>query len=246
MNYLYPDADDLYYESLPVTLTGKGKNVDFQELLMAFQEVATRHIERLGFGESYKARHHFFYVVCRMRAMFYRQIQNGEKLTIVTFPNRIGGLQFYRYAYLLDAEGKPVVDLSSLWVMIDQTARKLLPARSFAKDFEEKLPLINTMPSLIERLTALDFQGLDMIGKGDYLVSQEDIDSNRHMNNTAYLKMVQSLGLSKPVRSFDIDFEKESYLGEVIHLSAFENENKKCVIGTKEDGELSFRCQMNY
>lgn len=246
MDYILPEADDIYYDSLSMALPRVGKNVDFQKLLLRFQDVATTHINKLGFGDDYKTKNNFYYVVCRIEVIFHRMVEENEPLTIVTFPNKIGGLQFYRYAYVLDAEKKPVADITSLWVMIDQTTRRLKPARFFAKDFEEKLPKINEMPRLTEKLNALNFSDLDMQGKASYQVKEEDIDSNQHMNNTSYLKIVQLQGVDKEVKSFSIDFEKECYLGENINLTTFEDKEKLCVVGTKDDGAVSFRCKLNF
>ncbi len=239
---ILPEKGDLHYcssEYFP-KFDSIG-NVDLHDLMIQFQNLAGKHIENLGLGEDFKKENSVFYILCRMKGYFLSEISKEETYTFVTYPIQASSLQLYRYAYILDSKGNPVFYLVSLWVLMDQKTRRLQSAKAFRETLRLVIPDIeDTRPLTDERLVEMDFSDKEFNYQSSYVVTTNDIDSNGHMNNTVYMKIAQEKCILKPVSVFEIDFEKECYLNEMITLESVVDENSYYVIGRKSDGLLSF------
>ncbi len=244
---ILPDKDDLHYcTSSYVPKFDSVGNVDLHDLMMQFQDLAGKHVENLGLGEDFKNKNSVFYILCRVKGYFLSDIRKEEPYTFVTYPVQASALQLYRYAYILDSNGNPVFYLVSLWVLMDQKTRRLQSAKTFRETLKLVIPDIEeTRPLTDERLVEMDFSDKEFHYQSSYLVNENDIDSNQHMNNTVYMRIAQEKCILKPISVFEIDFEKECYLNEMITLESSVYENSYYVIGRKNDGLLSFMAKFS-
>lgn len=243
MNYVFPEKGNPYYGVTSFVLHHKiGCNNDLQEVLHHLQDGISKHVSDLGFSFPYQEEHHFYYILCRMKDEILKPLPLEERLYFITYPDKIGPLQFYRYGYVTNEKKEVLYTVVSLWVFMDSNTRRLLPAKFYAKDFNAKLPDLDKLEPLSkEKLRTLDFSSCSFLDKEIYTVQEEDIDDNKHMNNSVYVKISQRILPNKPISSFEIDFEKECYLGETLHLYSEEEENQVRVVGYKEDKTLSFK-----
>lgn len=248
--YLIPEEDNLYRQKIEYIpqFTSDGE-VDLCHLLKTFQEAAGIQIERLGLGDAFREKFNFYYVLCRLKGTFLSKPEKGKKYTLVTFPTKASILQMYRYAFIVDENDQLIFTLTSLWVIIDKDTRRLKTCRDFQKGMLEVLPHIDDVKPLNdEKLSAIEYNKEDYESVGDYVVEEKDIDTNSHMNNTIYMKVAQSFIHSSGIKEFEINFEKECFLNEKIHLekAKCENESIDSVIGYKEDGNVSFVSEFIY
>lgn len=216
-------------------------NVDLCDLLQAFQKIAGEHVENLGLGNDFSEANGFYYILCRIKGYFLARLDPEKTYTFVTYPTKPGTLQLYRYAYLLDPEGKPVFYLLSLWVLINRTTRRLQSSKAFEQKLTEELPdIADIEPLTEEKLFEMDFSEMEFHYDYNYVVASSDIDSNRHMNNTVYMRIAQKHCILSPISVFEIDFEKECFDHETIAIESSADTASYAVMGKKSDGMLSF------
>ena len=238
-----PRLDDPLYQAeeyVPEFLPN-GKP-DLAKITFFLQNLALDHVKKLGLGEDYQREKSFLYVVCRMRGVFLHPIHPGEKLTGVTYTLTPNLIDMTRYAYLLNEKDEPVFFLTSLWILLDPKTRRIKPARFYRDDLLKILPQVKEKKKIEGTdLSALDFSSLSFGQEEKYVVQPQDIDANKHMNNTAYLRISQNDSSFKNITSYEINFEKECFLNETLSLAKCDNNNEEDILGTKENGELSFK-----
>lgn len=243
---IHPEAEDLRFqcETYANEKTDAYGNPDLASLLSLFQKGAQDHVERLGLGTEYLRRSSQLYVLCRIKGVFLRPFRSGETLTLVTYPRKPEKIQFYRDAYFLDSGDQPVFELSSLWVLLDSQTRRLRTTDSFVAEMTEKSAELRTLsPLFTERLYCLDEEEKPSSPSLVYPITEKDIDSNGHMNNTVYAALAAKAGVRFPLRSFEIDFEKECFAGETLSLYVTEKESSVSVQGYQEKGLLSVQAE---
>lgn len=240
---ILPGKDDFLYQvdDTKVEADSRGKP-DLAKTVYFLQNLALAHVKKLGFGEDYQREKSFLYVVCRMKGTFYQNLKVGEKLTGVTYTLVPNLIDMIRYAYLLDSEEKPVLFLSSLWILLDPKTRRIKPARFYRDDILAKYPKMKENKEIEgTHLAALDFPKEGFVKAGEYTIAPSDIDANHHMNNTSYLRISKDISSFDSLSSFEIDFEKECFLNDKLSLWKKEEPGKEEIEGRKEDGSLSFK-----
>lgn len=236
-----PEEKDLHYQKIKYhpTFLMNGQ-IDLKNLIDKFQIIASRHIDKLQMGEEFEKENSFFYVVLRYKGYFLEKLKE-EDYTLITYPVEATALTMYRYAYLLDKNGKCVFYLISLWVMMDRKTRRIKPCKTFSMKLKEKLEDIDSLlPLSEEKLSNFSVDDYQFTYKKDYIVKKEDIDGNGHMNNTVYFGIAQESLHENTISSFELDYERECFLGERLSIFADSRENETILIGKKGD-ELSFK-----
>ncbi len=216
--------------------------INVSHLIYSFQELASRQIDRLGLGEDFEKENDFLYVVLRYKGYFLKPFCRNGKYRLFTYPMQATALQLYRYAYVLDENGEVVFYLISLWVMVDSHNRKIKSARPFRSRIKEIVPEIEDVKPLTEEsLSNFSLDGIPFVRNSEYEVEKEDIDSNGHMNNTVYIRIVQPSLEGKRLYSFEFDYEKECFLSERLLISSHHEDDVIYLKGEKEDSSLSFK-----
>lgn len=220
-------------------------NVSFQELGLVFQSLAGKQVDLLGIGSEYSRKTNNVYVLCREKMLFLEPIRLQESYTLVTYPLTPGKLQMQREAYLLDGEKRVVMKLDSVWVLVDFVTRRMKRTTDVSLA-QSKYPLFDTFVPLfedkLEALGEVNRKSMDLVLTHD--VVSEDLDSNNHMNNTVYLRLVQPF-VSSGVKEVEIDFEKECRLGDCLSVYKKEENGYVFFSGYKQDDSLSFKVRMS-
>lgn len=244
---ILPSEDDLRFQVnesiLPLLPDGR---VDLHRFIAFAQQCCTDHVEKLGLGEAYQKVKRFYYVICRMKGTFLAPLKDGQKIYGITYPRYPDAVQMYRYLYCLDEEKKPIFVLSSLWILLDPDTRRIKPCRFMKEDMQKVIPTLSEIEPLDEEpLRGMDFSGYDLKPVKTYTVEQADIDKNLHMNNTVYLREAEKISSLPSFRTFEIDFERECYLGEKLLLKKETLESEEAIAGYKENSELSFKIRFS-
>ena len=223
-------------------------NVNLQQLMLDFQDIAGINADDLDIGPSYYVPNRICFVICRMKGWFVKPVPFGEKVWFVTFALPIDEkIQFYRQAFACDSEGDVFFRLTSSWVMISAEKRRIVTTDALKEHILSVSPFVTeNQPIAEKRLKALETIETTEENRKVYVVGEGDIDNNHHMNNTVYFKIMQNFGFRDTISSFEIDFEKESFAGEKICTGTVGLENSDYYIGHKEDGSLSFKANINY
>lgn len=180
---------ELLFEQ-PVTVSERDVNeygqMKLSSLLYFAQETSGGHCNRLGFGWDQMAEKGLFWAVLRHRVLIHRLPGSGEKLTVQTWPLPATRTAYPRMVRGLDADGKVLFEVLSLWTMMNVESRAMvLPVKSGIDvpgilrgceiDPPSSLPPVHHEKSLM------------------WTVEQVDLDINGHVNNAKYLDHAESL-----------------------------------------------------
>ena len=153
-------------------------------LLYFSQEAAAQHCKELGVdGDRLNG---LFWAVLRYRVEIERMPQVGETVSVKTWPLPTTKVAFPRAAAGYDKDGNVLFRLISLWVLMDSNTRDLvLPGKSGITVEGSFLGDEIQIPAGL-KVRPTDDQDIRTVTK-------QDIDQNRHMNNTRYLDWVYCL-----------------------------------------------------
>lgn len=222
------------------------ENIDISDLLKKAQDIAFKQVEVLSLGEDFCVKNNCYYVLCRLKGYFLKKIEKNHSYILVTYPIQASTLQLYRYFYILDENNNVVFYMITLWILIDRTTRKIKIATAFKNELKNQLSDIEKVEGITdEKLSSMSYEENNLIYKKNYIVQDIDIDHNKHMNNSVYMKISQSLNIEKQIQSFEINFEKECFLNEELEIYEIEKEEKITVVG-KKDNTLSFITEFNF
>lgn len=225
-----------WIDALPLDENG---NVDLYSLFQAFQKAATRHAEEIDIGKDFYLPRHLLYVLCRIKAKFLAPFPKEGKIRLVTYALMPGRVSFLRDCFLEDESGKRILLLKTLWVLIDEKRRRIVLTDPLCERMEGLKEDVLSLPDVFdEELTALEEEEVSSPCL-EYVVSEKDIDSNHHLNNTIYFRLVEKAGIQGRIKTLELDFEKECLLGDKILV--YRKGDYYC--GYRR-GELSFKCKI--
>ncbi|CAK1239443.1 Acyl-ACP thioesterase (FatA) [Fructobacillus fructosus] len=151
----------------------------------------------------------------------------GEELTIETKAGEWSSYFAQRGFYFKDAAGKVIIDIDSLWALIDLEKRHMvkLPlelVKPYGGNEQKRLPKMVRIPKIKDE--PIDFDK-------PYQVRFLDIDGNRHVNNSKYLEwMVDVLPLDflkeHEATGFSIRYENEVHYGHHVDSQVVMGDNE--------------------
>ena len=199
------------------------------QMLQTFQDAASAHAEEAGVGFDALISKGLIWVVTKIKYRVHRPLIPSEALTLTTYPIPVGSLLYQRDFYIDSPSGERVVTASSQWCVADcRTRRAVQTAVDFPGEYTDK----RAFPKGIERIRPGQ---LPLVGS--HIISKEDLDKNDHTNNCRYAHMAQAaLGEDIDIVEFNINFSKETRLGDEVLLSAGDG----IVVGKLADGTQVF------
>lgn len=151
----------------------------------------------------------------------------GEDVDIGTFIHRLTKAQVNRSFYVKTPAGECLAEGYSVWLLWDLVRQKMMrvpEAYLSAVDVHAPLPIVYTKRHI-------DFpDDLVWTTLEETQVRWDQIDTNHHMNNVEYLKMIQSAFRSaaeavEPAQ-FLIEYRKQAFLDDAISVRAARQANR--------------------
>ncbi len=211
------------------------------QLFELMQEAATDHSELLGTGVDVIRKQNLMWVLARQNVEIRRLPAYGEKITIETWPGQTIHSLYPRYYRLTDERGAPLIDSSSIWMLVDMRERTLVPSSrsGFVFSFEKRgmeLALPSPPRSFFtdkSRRFTVPFSYADM---------------NGHMNNTRYFDLAENLSpaaaAGRDPRRIVVEYSAELLPGNSYEL-LYGQEGDRFYLKTAGDRPL-FRIVMDY
>lgn len=210
-------------------------------LLGHLQEAATLAAEGRGFGrEVLMERYDAFWMLARLWYRLERPVCWGEKLDIHTWHRGGKGASMYR-DFDLYVDGTPVGEAVSVWVLVQQSDRKMLRL-SQIPEFEGTEGGERNKSILLSKLRMPD--GMHLAERR--LMRYSDTDINAHVNNTRYADFAcdaihaEELGEGRFIREMQLGYHAECRPGEVIDLLCAREGDTHFVHGIDESGKSRF------
>lgn len=213
--------DILYTKNYHVDL----RDVDFKKklklstLFSYFQEVASLASANLGAGIDDLANNYgVAWILMRIRVEIDRMPEWDEEITIETWPQEPGKLEFERDYIVRNQDGAPIIRAVSVWVVMDLVERKLKRASHIQLEY----------PSVIKE-RAIDYKLKKLKSPGSLetayhkVIGYSDIDFNGHLNNSKYVDyMLDCFPLedhqTHETKAMEVNFTHEALPGETIIL----------------------------
>jgi len=241
----------VFFEEYAVGLN----DVDFRRRLKLsalfnyFQDIANLAAEALGVGmERVEQEFGVAWILTKVRVDLTRQPDWDEVLTIETWPQAPGKIDFERDYLVKDREGQVVAAAVSQWVIMDIGQRKLRRA--------SHIPLV--LPE-VRSARAIDGQWGKLQPAGDLEVAYQrvigysDIDVNGHLNNCKYIDFIMDclpmeVHRDHRVTRIEVNFVHEALPGDTVALyreAIPANHDLRYIEGVNTDsGEVVFRAQL--
>lgn len=186
------------------------------------QESAIIGAETLNFGDTQLRPYDCAWVLARQTVRFERPVRHGDRIKMVTWHKGLDGPYFRRDYQLLDAEGRPAVNSTSSWVIMNMAERRIARAEFIS----EIVPDGPQSPdhAIGERAGKVVIpRGAALERIGTHCVRYSDVDHNRHANNVKYTAwamdaLPQDLVCNKSVRELTVNFNREARPGETVEL----------------------------
>jgi len=148
------------------------------------QEAADCHCRSLGLSLSELRGVGRMWVVVRLALQLSTFPRVGDSVVVETWPtSRVDGFRAYRDFRLLRADGTPLGEGASLWLMLDAKTRR--PVRIPESVLEGRHPLLVT-PEPVESSALVEPQAVT--SQQQVRVRWRDLDVNGHANNVCYVE----------------------------------------------------------
>ena len=211
-------------------------------VLRYLQEAAYRHLQACPPTMDELREQNKVFVLSRVSFSIYAELHSGDELEITTWPSEGKGVSFLRSGRITK-NGSTVAELLAVWALINPVDRTLWRATDYSADFEYEEPIELDMPTRIR--IPKDTQ-LSLVGQ--YTVRYNDIDVNRHINNTHYPDILCSFipsMLGRKVVNMSISYVNEAPLGTDIKVySSREDDGTFYMRTILPDGRVNVEAQL--
>ena len=236
---------DMHVEKIIIGSNDINANLEIK--LAAFfrimQDVIMHHTNEMGIGSTDLRKDNILWVITRVQVEINRLPKYEEEVTCVTYPGADMKMFYPRYFRMLDKDGNILINLTSIWAIIDATTRKPILKCPFSEKLYEyhmdgELPF----PGKIDVKEELHL-------KENRIIHYSDVDLNGHLNNTRYIELLSDVHDSAfhkehPIKSLTLNYLKEIKEGSQVEVS-MSNSNPE-IVEVKSDGQLSFIAQIKY
>lgn len=186
--------------------------------LRYMQVAAELHLDTLGLTHKTLYDEGIIFVVSANGIKYYRAPMRQEKVIVATCPVKARGASMLRETVIFSAEGEPLVEGQSCWVMIQPVTNRLLRAT----EFHHELPLHPDWQPFCDPTHIRIRAGAEPCGERE--VRLADIDLNWHMNNTVYGDILLDCFAEEFLESGGVDtlflrYRNQARLGETLTLT---------------------------
>ena len=206
------------------------------------QEVATEHVETLGVGINDISFQNLYWVITRVELDIIRMPKYGQRVFLTTYPGDDMRFIFPRYFLLEDESKKPLIKVSSIWMVLRKENRqpalnpfegRVFPMEHLSDELKLPSKCVGNPTSLIETRK----------------VRYSDIDLNGHLNNTKYIDYIIDIHDSdfykkNRIKHFLINYDKELLDNDVLNLLS-DHQNPECIKG-ELNGNTAFMVNIVY
>jgi acyl-ACP thioesterase len=199
-------------------------------LLRAAHIAADVNANQLGIGYRDLAAHSMGFILQRFGVSAVRLPEDDENVMISTWPASIERGAFIRCGRIESLSGENLVEWTSLWVLFDINARKILKPGALPVQLD--CAGMRGVGVTADRVDANGSEG-EFFSEHIHTVSFSETDSNMHMNNTFYGDMaadaVYGSSLLFPAetpgewKSAQINYRSEARAGDRIKLRCAKN-----------------------
>lgn len=195
------------------------KRLKLSALSSFFQDIASIHAEKLGLGfDDIRLKANAVWALIRMKAEILKYPVWEEEITIKTWPQLPGRLEFERDFIITGQDGSTLVRAASLWVILDAETRKLKKPSDIVTEYPQIIK-DRALASGPEKLKPM----ADCTEVYKRYIGVSDIDMNGHLNNSKYMDFITDCFLMDELKCYEctqiqINFLNEAFAGDTLTM----------------------------
>ncbi len=205
-------AENIRIRSYETDING---NLRIEQAMRLMEEVGAQQMSFVGLSYDDVVASGKTLLVNRVDTILYRNIKKHESVSISSWACKPSSMVLPRRYRIADSNNETVCDMIIQWTVVDIEKKKILRPNSIdfsmfnLEDLDIKLPKRDkfTKNEMLEPIDKIK-------------VSYNEIDSNGHVNNVNYLRIVQNhipeLLENWRIKRFKINYAKEALYGEEI------------------------------
>jgi len=196
------------------------------------QETALNALKVWGPTPEYLSLNKLAFILSRISFRYYMEIREHDNIKVETWATPPKSVIFTRN-YRVYKNGEIAAEATSAWALMDMRERSILKPEALGDNFkgfdDEELDFgvqrRFKFPESFEETR-------------EYKVRYSDIDTNEHMNNVAYIDLINECiyndgdkleaGFKKRILSIDLNYNSEAVFGDVIGINKYVEKNGDC------------------
>lgn len=211
--------------------TGK---VPYHEILNYLQDCSTAQSQDLGIGVEYLHEKNKAWVLLAYKVQLFGELRLGDEIEVGTCPLDFGKVMATRQFFIKDKNGDFVVKAESVWSLIDICQR--MPMRIRPEDVSKYIKDQAFESIGVSRKIKFSGTGESL---GEIFVQGIDIDTNGHVNNANYLRMIYNyIPSNADYNQIEIVYHKEAVEGEKILCEKYQEADGMGVSLESDGGEI--------
>ena len=188
-------------------------------LINYLQDCSTFHTESLGLGISHMAEHHFAWLLAAWQIEIDALPRFCDPITVSTWCYDMKRTYALRNFQISAPDGTPYVRADSMWFTFDTEDERPIRIPDSEAPYLSDEPRLD-MPPTKRKLSV----------EGPYRealplqVSEQHLDTNRHVNNAQYVLMaLQALEQDVVLHRICVQYRQQAHLGDTIYPRIYEN-----------------------
>lgn len=207
--------------------------VSLTGILRYMQDSANCQMEDDGLSYDCLFERGLAFVLSRLKLSVYHPFFSHDEIEVETWACESSGVSFNR-CYRIKKDGEIMAEAYSVWALLDTKAHRLVRVSDFEGRYGEDSPVELDMAKRF-RLPA----DINLTLVGERTVEYQDVDMNRHMNNTRYGDILcgylPEIENSRVIQ-FEINYLSEAPLGENLKVYMAKGEDSTYFFRTVRDG----------
>lgn len=212
-------------------------HVRVSSLLRIMQDTVMQHTEILGVGTSETIDKGIIWVITRMRIDINRLPKYQEEVIVKTHPGPSKLFFYPRYVRFEDKEGNVLVNISSIWTLLDAKQRTITNSKIIQERCVGEIdPLDLPLPEKIDINN-------ELILIENRKIRYSDVDLNNHLNFTKYVELFSDLHhtefyIKHPIKNIVINYAKEIKENQCVDIYSNNQLNEQIKITSSEGDHL--------
>lgn len=192
--------------------------IKVSSLMSVFEEIATTHAVDLKIGFNDLIERNIIWVISKLKINILNALEKDKTVILKTFIDGCGKFEVNRY-FEVYQNGKICVTATYCWCLIDACSRKLVSFENINCNCLIKKLISNKDVSL--KLHEFNNKNCE---KFQFLVENQHIDQNQHMNNKVYANILEE-DLNCPINQIIINFYSELVAGDQMNIFKIQEGN---------------------
>ncbi len=179
-------------------------------LVSFFQEIAIHHSDMVGYDTETLKNMGVAWVLNKLYVDITEYPVLGDKITVTTWSSGISGIKAFR-EFIIRREGTELVKAVSMWTLLDMASKRIKRIPSYLSEAYETENFKATSFPIASYKVDRNPENQEGFLQ---TVRFSDFDTNMHMNNTAYINILDTalrryMDRNVEVHEFFINFQKE-------------------------------------